>query len=231
MNPPPRRGRAGSGLRFWLQLERHGVDAVALARRRRTVVEDVAKVRPAVAAEDLGTAHEEAVVRAQLHRFQVGRLIKAGPAGTRLEFRLRAEELRATGGATVGSVGLRMNGLAAEWPAGCFRAQDVVLLRGQLGTPFGIGLGNLGAHDRSLPSSIGMKSCRPSLFLYWGGHNHGLARGSRLLAEPSRHHPGARRALSDLVPWGPQSLFGAARRERAAAWPEVPRAGFILSRP
>src|SRR2546429_3270438 len=215
------RGRAGWGLLFWLQLERHGVDAVALARRRRTVVEDVAKVRPTVAAEDLGTAHEEAVVRAQLHRFQVGRLVKAGPAGTRLEFRLRAEQLRATGRATVGSVRLRMNAIAAEWPLGPFRAQDVALLRRQLGTPFGIGLGNLGAHDRSLPSSMGMKSCRPSVFLYWGGHNHGLARGSRLLVEPSRHDRRAPRGLSGRGPFGLRSGSARARGGGGAALPEV----------
>src|SRR5437867_6980436 len=112
------------------------------------------KVRPAVAAEDLSSAHEEAVVGAQLHRLQVGRLVEAGPASTRIELRLRAEQLRATGGATVGAVRLGMNVLATEWPFRPLRPQDVVLLRAQLGAPFGIGLGNLGAHDQSVPTYI-----------------------------------------------------------------------------
>src|ERR1700690_3616283 len=49
-----------------LEGERRGVDAVALSVRPRPVVEDVAQVPAAGAADDLGAAHEQAVVGAQL---------------------------------------------------------------------------------------------------------------------------------------------------------------------
>src|ERR1700745_1126178 len=50
-----------------LERQRARVDAVSLAGRLGTVVEDVNKGAAAAAAYDLGAPHEQAVVRAQLH--------------------------------------------------------------------------------------------------------------------------------------------------------------------
>ena len=115
--PLPLWGRAGWGpLRLLLQIQRQGVDAVALPGRLRPVVEDVAEVRPAVLAEDFRPAHEETVVGVKLDRLQVGRLVKARPPGTRFELGLRTEQLGAAGGATIGAVGLGMDVFARERP-------------------------------------------------------------------------------------------------------------------
>src|SRR2546430_16803162 len=51
-----------------LERQRARVDAVPLAGRLGTVVEDVAKVAAAAAAHDLGAPHEQAVVRPPLDR-------------------------------------------------------------------------------------------------------------------------------------------------------------------
>src|SRR5271154_2004110 len=61
--------------------QRGRVDAVALAARPGAVVEHVAEVSATGAAEDLGSAHEQAVVRSQLHGLGDGRLGEAGPTG------------------------------------------------------------------------------------------------------------------------------------------------------
>src|SRR5439155_10246191 len=59
-------GRGSAGLGRALQVERGRVDAVALAGRPRSVVEDVAEMRAAVAAANLASDHAVAVVGAQL---------------------------------------------------------------------------------------------------------------------------------------------------------------------
>ena len=69
-----------------VELERARVDAVAQAARvARAVVEDVAEVAAAAAADDLGAAHEQRVVRARLDRGGDGRLGEARPAGAGVE--------------------------------------------------------------------------------------------------------------------------------------------------
>src|ERR1051326_1556744 len=55
-----------------LEVERGGVDAVSLAGGSRPVVEDMAEVTSAVAADDLGALHEVAVVGTQLDRLGAG---------------------------------------------------------------------------------------------------------------------------------------------------------------
>src|SRR4051812_15925324 len=65
-----------------IELERARVDAVAEAARvTRAVLEHVPEVAAAVAAGDLGAAHEQRVVRAGLDRGGHGGLGEAGPAG------------------------------------------------------------------------------------------------------------------------------------------------------
>src|ERR1700694_982592 len=100
--------------RGWLQVERRRVDAVTLAGRTGSVVEDVAEVRAAVAAANLGTHHAVAVVGAQLDALGDGRLREARPTGARLELGVRAEQLVAAGRTAVHPVLLGVRVLAAE---------------------------------------------------------------------------------------------------------------------
>src|SRR5205085_12053322 len=51
---------------YGVELERTGVDAVALARRRRAIVEHVSEVPAAAAADDCGAHHAEASVPSQV---------------------------------------------------------------------------------------------------------------------------------------------------------------------
>src|SRR5256714_615523 len=87
-------GLAGPGR---LEVQRGRVDAVALTSRTGPVVEDVAEVPSAVAADDLGAVHEVAVVGPQLDRLGDGRLGEARPAGARVELGVGVEQLRAAG--------------------------------------------------------------------------------------------------------------------------------------
>src|SRR6185295_12310920 len=81
--------------RALVEAQRATVDAVALSGRARPIVEDVTEVRVAVLADDLGAAHEEASVFAQLDVLEVHRLGEAGPAGAGVELGVGGEQLRA----------------------------------------------------------------------------------------------------------------------------------------
>src|ERR1700749_1401087 len=116
-------GRRGLGRRCWLEGQRGRVDAVALAGRARPVAEDVAEVPAAAAAQDLGAAHEHAVVRAQLDRAGHGRLVEARPAGAGVELGVRAEQLVAAARTAVGTVLLVMEQLAGPGHLGMTVAQ------------------------------------------------------------------------------------------------------------
>ena len=137
----PRRRRQASSRRLAaVQLQRAAVDAVALAALvRRAVVEDVAEVGVAVLADDLGAAHEEAVVGAQLDVLEVGRLGEAGPAGAGVELGVGGEELGAAADAAVHAGGLLVDVGAGEGALGAGLAGDLVLLRRQLLAPLLVG--------------------------------------------------------------------------------------------
>src|SRR5436190_22571388 len=123
-----------------LEVERGGVDAVSLAGWAGTVVEDVAEVTAAVAADDLGALHEVAVVGTQLDRLGDSRLGEARPAGARVELRVGIEELRAAGCAAVVAGLLVVGVLAREGRLGARPAQHLVLRGRQLLAPLAIGL-------------------------------------------------------------------------------------------
>src|SRR5205814_1308289 len=83
----------GRGATASLGQELHGdaVDAVALAGRRRAVVEDVPEMAAAAAAVHLRADHAVALVRAGLHRAGCW-IVEARPAGAALELLLRYEQ-------------------------------------------------------------------------------------------------------------------------------------------
>src|ERR1035438_3561626 len=89
------------GLLRRLEGQCDGVDAVALGGRASIntgpVVEDVTEMSAAVTADDLGAAHEQAVVRAQLDRFGHRRLCEARPARARVELGVSREQHRRAG--------------------------------------------------------------------------------------------------------------------------------------
>src|SRR5690242_18040073 len=144
---PVRPPRSAVGLllarRRRLERQRARVDAVPLAGRLGAVVEHVAKVAAAAAADDLGAPHEQAVVRPQFDRLGDGGLVEAGPPGARVELGVRAEQLGAAAGAPVEAVPVVVDVLSGERHLCVRPAQDVVLLRGQLLTPLLVRLGDL----------------------------------------------------------------------------------------
>src|SRR5215469_5999033 len=144
---PVRPPRSAAGLLLargrGLERQRARVDAVPLAGRPGTVVEDVAEVAAAAAADDLGAPHEQAVIRPQFDRLGDRGLVEAGPPGARVELGVRAEQLGAAAGTPVEAVPVVVDVLTGERHLGVRPAQDVVLLRGQLLTPLLVRLGDL----------------------------------------------------------------------------------------
>ena len=136
---PGRTGQAGRpDLRGWfseialarliVEFEGGGVDAVSQAGRGGAVGEDVPEMTAATAAGHLRSNHPVAAVLVLDDLPFGGRLGEAGPAGARVELRVRDEQLRAAAGASVDPrpllvpVGTREGALRALLP------QDVVLL-------------------------------------------------------------------------------------------------------
>src|ERR1700680_22060 len=130
-----------------LELERCRVHAVALSGGLRTVVEDMTEMRVAGCAQDLGAAHQMAVVLCGANAFGRGRRVKARPSATGIEFGFGVEEERAAARAAIASGFFVVPILAAEGRLGAFLAGDAVLLRREDGFPFGVGLAYLIWHD------------------------------------------------------------------------------------
>ena len=132
-----------------IEVQRAGVDAVAQAGRVRAVVEDVAEVAAAALADDLGAAHEEAVVGPGLDRVVVHRVEEARPAGAGVELGVGAEQLCAAAATAVDAVLLVVPVGAGERALGALLAEDLVLLGRELRPPLRLGLLDL-LHRRLL---------------------------------------------------------------------------------
>src|SRR6202035_4561201 len=96
--PPPVRGATALVL-LRLELQRAGIDAVALPGGGRAVVEHVTQMATTTAAHHLGASHEQAALCPQLDALGHPRLLEAGPAGPRVELGLGIEQLGAAAGA------------------------------------------------------------------------------------------------------------------------------------
>jgi hypothetical protein len=129
---------AGSGR---VELQRHAVHAIAQARRRRTVVEDMAEMPTAARATDLGALHEQRRI-GRGYDGTVQRLPETGPTGAAFELRGRGIQRQVAGrtgecpGAMLVEERTRAGGLGSSL------AQDVVLLRRQKLAPFIVGVGD-----------------------------------------------------------------------------------------
>src|SRR5215469_1532079 len=113
------------------------------------------EVGAAASAARFYAGHAVTLVGVFFNPARLGWLREAGPAGARLKFGGRVEQLSATAGAVVLARLLRLPVLAGEGALGSRLAHDVVLLGRQLGTPLGIGLGDflLGfCHNEVLPN-------------------------------------------------------------------------------
>src|SRR5215475_7878987 len=126
-----------------LERQRARVDAVPLAGRPGTIVEDVTKVAAAATAHDLGAPHEQAVVRPQLDRLGGRGLAEARPAGAGVELGVRAEQPGATAGAPVEAVPVVAQVRTSERHLGMRLTQHVVLQWSQFLAPLLVRLGDL----------------------------------------------------------------------------------------
>jgi hypothetical protein len=118
----------GTDMNRRLVLERGGVDAIAQSGRLRAVVEDVAEMSAARRTHDLGSNHPVARVGLGDHAVERRRLVEAGPTASRLELRVRAEQLRAASRAAIDPGSARPS-RRRERALGALAAEDLVLLR------------------------------------------------------------------------------------------------------
>src|SRR3989344_4744913 len=128
------------------QFERSRVDAVAQTGWFRAVGKVMTQVRAALGAHDLGATHEEFLVIFFSDVFLVRRLIETRPAGAGVELGVGAEQFGAAAYAAVHTVFMTVVVGAGKGTLGAFLTRDVILLRGELLFPLGVGLGNFRFH-------------------------------------------------------------------------------------
>src|SRR5215470_532726 len=137
-----------------VELERGGVDAIALPGRLGPVVEDVPEVRIAPRAVHLGPAHEEARVLLGLDRLRRGRLEVRRPAGAGVELVIRAEERLTTADAVVCAAIVVVPVHAAECALRAVLACHLELVVGEMLAPLLVGLADLFDGLRGVGHSI-----------------------------------------------------------------------------
>src|SRR5262249_49178518 len=145
--------RSGPSL-LRLEVETHRVQTVAQTGGCRPVVEDVAEVRAAGRAMDLGAAHEQAAVFLGLDVFRRRRRPKVRPTRTRFELGVGAEELAAAAGAAVHPLVVMVPVFAGERALRPLFPKDAILLLRELLAPFLIGLHDLLRHPCAPPCTL-----------------------------------------------------------------------------
>src|SRR3712207_1628438 len=120
---------------FRVEAECGGVDAVALARRGRSVLEEVSLVGAADGAVYLRAAHEEAPILFRLDVCFVEWLPEARPAHPEFVLGGRREEGRRARHAPIDPLLLVVVVLTAERPIGALHPREAVLLGGKLVLP------------------------------------------------------------------------------------------------
>src|SRR5918994_6050092 len=116
---------SGAGLR--LEVEGRGVDAEALARWLRPVLEDMAEMRAAVGTADLGARHSVRAIGDFCHARRGGRLPERRPARARVIFRGGREQLLPADDAEIHSGPFVVVVLAGEWALGAVLLRDPIL--------------------------------------------------------------------------------------------------------
>src|SRR5690348_5132426 len=138
--PPP---AEASSRRFRLQVEGGRVEAIAQAGRFGPVLEDMAEMGVAAAAQHLDPPHEQAAVVLGGDAVLGHRRPEARPAGAGIELGVGAEELLAAAHAGIGAGRLGVPIGAAEGALGALLARDAVLLGCELGAPLGVAFDHL----------------------------------------------------------------------------------------
>src|ERR1022692_4042172 len=138
----------------------------------------MAQMAAAAAADHLGAAQEQALVRPQLNSLGDGRLVEARPARAGRELGVRAEQFVPAPGAAVGAALLVVDVLTGEGHLRVAAAQHVVLLAGKFMPPLLVRLLDLGR--------CGGLSCLGAAHRY--SPDCGVQSGSGPLAETSRPH-------------------------------------------
>ena len=124
--------------------QRQAVEAVALARGRRAVVEDVAEMAAAAPAVDLGARHDQRIVGLGADRIGQGGS-EARPAGAAVVFGLRRIDGEVAAGAMIETGALFVEQRAGERAFGILAPQDEVRAPVELGLPLRIGHSDLEA--------------------------------------------------------------------------------------
>src|SRR5690606_6476936 len=121
-----------------------GIDAIALARRLRSVGENVAKMTAAIRTGDFGAHHAVTAVGMCIDRRIWKRLKETRPAGSRIILGLGSKQRRAAARAFEDTLAFERIVFAGERPLRALFAQNTVLLRGQLPAPLLFGLFDFG---------------------------------------------------------------------------------------
>src|SRR5260370_4139747 len=120
-----------------VKIERDAVEAVALAGRRRPVLEDMAEMPAATVAMNLGARHEKAAVGCRFDR-GVERCREARPAGAAVELRGGVEHRLPAAGAMINPGAVLLVERAGPGALGAVFAQHALLRGVQPPVPLGI---------------------------------------------------------------------------------------------
>src|SRR5262245_16545768 len=128
--------------------ERRGIDTIAKASRRRSILEDVAEVRVAAHAVNFCADHPEARVRGTTDILLSHGLKETGPASAGIELRIRMKQRQSAAHARVEAVLMVVVKDAAEGPLRVMCARDAELFVRELRPPGIVGLDDLRHLDR-----------------------------------------------------------------------------------
>src|SRR6476469_470536 len=130
------------------EFQRHSIDAVSQAGRRRAIVENMPLMAVASSAMDFGSRHEEFLVGFRFDGGLLDRSPKARPPRSTLEFVLRRKQRQLTPPALIHPFFMIIVVGAGKRPLRSFLPQHIVLILSQQLFPFIIRLGHF--HDASL---------------------------------------------------------------------------------
>jgi hypothetical protein len=123
---------------FGFEVQGQGVDAIALAGGFWAVGENVAKVCLAVAANHFGADHAVGFIDNGFY-FALGEdIVKAGPAGSRVEFGFGGEEVLAAGYTAVYAFLIMFVEFSTKRSLGALKVAHVFLLLAKMGEVFRI---------------------------------------------------------------------------------------------
>lgn len=153
----PRRSRhwTSEGSLIGVELECDAVDAVSLAGRVGTVVEDVAQVTATVSADDLRPDHAVLAVGFRLDGLVVDGIPEARPARAGFELLAGAEQDTATPCTAKDSHSVDVDEIRCAARFGSTRSQDAILWLGQF-----LFLLLVGLLDRSVDVPAGHRGCQ-----------------------------------------------------------------------